>query len=283
MKFLPPSAGDTKALYSDVYRVDGHNYGSLGGASEGEARPNEQLNRIKRFIDTYATDQRAVVVEVGCGLGHLHSCHVNWMGFEYSSTAVTLAKQLYGDNLNIFEGDARELPLKSNSVDFLFSFAALEHIPEVEKAFGEIERVLKPDGIAVIAPAWNCRAWTVKKLEQRPYTDLAITEKIGKWLIPLRDNLFFRMMCCIPARTVREIKLILDRMPIALDYKELEPDFTLWDRFPHISDDDAFVSIDAHSALIYFASRRWLAISHPSFWRRFTARANEVVVKKPGL
>jgi len=283
MKFLPPTGGDTKALYSDVYRVEGHDYGGLGGAVEGETRPEEQLSRVKSYIDAYAADPHAVVVEIGCGLGHLHSCHGNWMGFEYSSTAVSLAKELHGNKLNILDGDARKLPLESNTVDFLFSFAALEHIPEVEKAFSEIERILKPGGIAVIAPAWNCRAWTVKKLEQRPYADLSISEKVGKYLIPLRNNLFFRMACSIPARLARESKLLFGRAPIPLDYKRLEPDFSLWDRFPHISDDDAFVSMDAHAALIYFASRKWQAISHPSFWKRISVRSSEIVVKKPGM
>ena len=49
------------------------------------------------------------VLEVGCGLGWLHECHPYWCGIEYSDTAAELAKINFGANLNIREGDARNL------------------------------------------------------------------------------------------------------------------------------------------------------------------------------
>ena len=211
----------------------------------------------------------------------LHKCHPNWRGFEYSSTAVELAKQLHGKSLNIFEADARHLPMPSNSVDLLFSLAALEHIPQVEKAFLEIERVIKPGGLAILGPAWNCRPWTVKKLQQRPYSELAVSEKAGKFLIPLRNNLIFRLICSVPSRVIGEGRLLLSSKGVALRYRKLEPDFKLWEKYSHISDDDAFVCLDAHAALVYFASRKWTTESHPNFARRFSCRAEVIIVRKP--
>lgn len=122
---------------------------------------------------------------------------------------------------------------------------------------------MKPGGIAVLSPAWNCRAWTVKKLQQRPFSELRFRDRVGKALIPIRENLIFRMFCALPLRMKREI-MFLSRKRVSLEYRPLTPDFSLWDRYPHIADDDAFASIDAHAALTYFASRHGKVISHPT-------------------
>ena len=272
---------ETQLFYTEIYKIDGHNYGSYDENVHNDPRIKQMLSTVSPYIEKYSLLSDASIIEIGCGFGHLNTCHPNWKGFEYSKTAVELAKRIYGNSLNIYEADARDLPLPSNSVDFLFSFAALEHIPEVEKAFSEIERVLKPNGIAVLSPAWNCRAWTVKKLEQRPYAELNWSEKMGKFLIPIRNNLLFRLICSIPSRLFREQFLLLRKKQIKLQYKKLKPDMSLWDKYEHISDDDAFVSIDAHAALVYFATRNWICDSHPTFIKRFSCRGEEIVVRKP--
>ena len=68
---------------------------------------------------------------------------------------------------------------------------------------------------------------------------------------------------------------------VKLEYMALQPDFTLWDRYPKIGDDDAFVSIDAHAALVYFCSKGWMVFSHPRLLARFSCRGEEIVVGKP--
>lgn len=268
---------NTKALYNEIYEVDGHNYGQV---DQSLTPGGDQLNLICNYVKSFGVGNRASVLEIGCGLGHLNSCHLNWRGIEFSATAVRLAKKIYGANLSIEEGDARDLPVEDDSIDFIFSFAALEHIPNVDSAFSEIERVLRPGGVAVLSPAWNCRPWTVKKLQQRPYGELTTLEKCQKFLIPIRENLLFRMLCSLPSRIRREVLLSSGRS-IELDYRALQPDFALWERYPHISDDDAFVSMDAHAALAYFCSTGWKVISHPTFLKRFSCRGEEIVVGKP--
>jgi len=274
--FIQASSFSTKKLYDEVYKIDGHDY--------GRAKLNDvstiKYDVVKKYLDQFHIDGNKIVLEIGCGIGRLHDCHPNWMGIEYSGTAVALAKQRFGQGLNIKEGDARSLPVESCSVDFLYSIATLEHVPAIELAFQEIERVLKPGGIAVLAPAWNARPWTVKKLQQRPYGELTPLERVGKFLIPVRENILFRMLCSFPARLSREVRISFGRI-IPLEYKELKPDFSLWDTYPHIADDDAFVSIDAHSALCYFVARKWGIISHPNRIQRSLCRHGEIVLQKP--
>src|SRR5262249_55223893 len=130
---------ETKHIFSESYRIvaDYHERGI--DEYKNELRPAE-LETTKRALAHWHIGPEAKVVEIGCGLGHLHGCHPNWQGFEYADTAVALGKKTYGAGLNIVEADARNLPVESNSVDFLFTFDALEHIPKVEQAFAEIER-----------------------------------------------------------------------------------------------------------------------------------------------
>lgn len=270
---------DTKRLFSDAYTAYAA-YHEKNMFRHDLRRP--QLEVVKRHLASLNIADDARVAEVGCGLGHLNVSHPNWQGFEYSDSAIALAKKIYGPQLNIVEADGRDLPVESNSVDFLFTFDALEHIPQVEKAFGEIMRTIKPNGVGYLHPAWNCRSWAVKKLEVRPYSELSLSAKIGKFLIPLRDNVLFRLVCNLPGRIIRELRLMFGDTAIPLDYRPLEPDIALWERYDRNADDDAFISMDAHAALTYFVSRGWATPSHPGFWKRFSVRAGGILVRKPG-
>jgi hypothetical protein len=167
-----------------------------------------------------------------------------------------------------------------NSVDFLFSYATFEHVPNVTAAFDEVVRVLRPGGYAWLAPAWNCRAWTVAKLLQRPYRELSIMEKFGKLLIPIRENLLVRLLQAMPARLRREASLALGR-PVSLEWRTLRPDFALIDKYGHVSDDDAFVSMDAHAALTWFVGKAFQVLSHPTIGDRLLVRSGPILVRKP--
>lgn len=275
---------DTKEIYSKIYEKDGLNY---GGFSDGTKDPNKistekyQLEKIRNYLNIYGISKNKNVIELGCGYGHNHLCHEKYKGYEYSSAAVTIGREIYGDSLNITEADARNLPIPNSTIDFLFTFDALEHIPELEKVFSEIERILKPGGYALLAPAWNCRPWTVRKIQQRPYSDLNLIEKLEKLAIPLRNNLIYRMLMAIPSRAIGEIKVAFGGKNLELKYKKLDPDFTLWDKYDHIADDDAFISIDSHSAICWFRSRGWIIESHKTLFSRFSCRGEEILIKKP--
>lgn len=268
-----------KSFYDQVYDY-GHpiNYG--GDKESFELRNRSLREPLYKWLAYLGVKKEAVVVEVGCGMGYLHECHPNWKGIEYSATAVKRAKENLDGKLNIVQGDARCLPLESGTVDFLFTFAALEHVPEVERAFQEVVRVLRPMGAALISPAWNCRPWTVKKLQIRPYSVLSPLEKIEKLLIPLRNSLFFRALMSVPLRIMREL-LYACNFEVPLQYKRLKPDLTLNESYPHISDDDAFVSIDSHAGLLFFLAKGWSTPSHKGFLRRILMRGEEIVVVKP--
>lgn len=47
-------------------------------------------------------------------------------------------------------GDVRDLPFRTDSFDAIYSMGTIEHFDETERAVGEIARVLKPGGRAII-------------------------------------------------------------------------------------------------------------------------------------
>jgi ubiquinone/menaquinone biosynthesis C-methylase UbiE len=96
-----------------------------------------------------------VVVEVGCGPGiQLASMvqagdkNLQFIGVEpaenLKNNASERVKQF--SNAKVLNGKFEELPLESNSVDYLYSLIAFHWVTDVEKAVAELDRVLKKDG-----------------------------------------------------------------------------------------------------------------------------------------
>lgn len=63
-----------------------------------------------------------------------------------------------------FQGDARFLPLKSESVDVVYSSGVLHHSTNLPKSIEEIHRVLKPGGVAYIM---LYATWSITFLQEK--------------------------------------------------------------------------------------------------------------------
>jgi SAM-dependent methyltransferase len=187
-----------------------------------------------------------VILELGCGVGALSDIHPGYIGLEFSFPAL----KKIGTPVKRINGNMEAIPLRNESVDFIFSWAAIEHVPHPEKALVEIERLLKPTGVALLRPAWNVRPWAAKALPIRRYSELNWSDRVEKATIPIRNNLAWRGLFAMPRRLVREFKF-LRRVPIEFEFRRLNP--TL-DRYTY-TDCDAFTSMDPHAAIV--TSVRW--------------------------
>ena len=212
-----------------------------------------------------------LVLELGCGRGALAAVSDRYAGADLSLPALAAA-----DASRRLCADVQRLPVRSATIAFLFSWAALEHVPNPERVLDEVERVLRPGGVALLAPAWHCRPWAAEGLEFRPYRELRPMQRARKALIPFRNALWWRALFEIPRRLAREWRL---RRAAALpfDYHRLQPNL---DRYLG-TDSDAFVSMDPHAMIAYFASRGWEVLSHPTRRARLASRHEPVVVRKP--
>jgi ubiquinone/menaquinone biosynthesis C-methylase UbiE len=97
------------------------------------------------------------LLEIGCGLGTdlmefaRHGARVTGLDLTHASVALARRRfELESMAGQFAVGDAENMPFSDNSFDVVYSFGVLHHTPDTRRAFGEVHRVLKPGGEAVI-------------------------------------------------------------------------------------------------------------------------------------
>lgn len=96
-------------------------------------------------------------LDVGCGSGQnmrlLSRYSECVVGLDRSPVALKLAAQ---EKLPIMRADAQAIPLPDGSVDLLSALDVIEHLEDDLAALREFRRVLKPDGLLLLAvPAYR--------------------------------------------------------------------------------------------------------------------------------
>lgn len=271
---------DSKNFYDALYDPNGTNYGAFNEAEPSNISSRELMLRDRTILywNKFCNPDQ-LALEIGASTGGLSTLFKNWIGLEYSPVAVALAKRRFGENINILQSDAQNLDLESELADFIYSWATLEHVENPDLAFKEIHRVLKPGAVACLKPAWNCRESRVLKLKFREYVDLSVWLKIRKFLLFLSNNFWIRALFLVP---IRLSKLLINIKGSQLDlrYKCLTPSNKLIEKYGHEADDDAFSSFDIVDAILFFKSRGYEIISHPSFLKKLFARGSTLIVRK---
>jgi ubiquinone/menaquinone biosynthesis C-methylase UbiE len=94
-------------------------------------------------------------LEIGSGTGYF-SLNLLQLGMIQSLTATDISAGMLKRLANTAEGlgleveteqtEAEELPFEDESFDLVFGHAVLHHIPDLDKAFAEFRRVLRPGG-----------------------------------------------------------------------------------------------------------------------------------------
>jgi SAM-dependent methyltransferase len=79
------------------------------------------------------------------------------LALEYGADGAEVAKER---GLDVVRADARSLPIGSGSMGLVVAFDILEHIEEDHVAAGEIFRVLRPGGTALIAVPCDMSLWS---------------------------------------------------------------------------------------------------------------------------
>jgi SAM-dependent methyltransferase len=97
------------------------------------------------------------VLEVGCGVGtdgaQFARAGAVYAGIDASYAAVRLARarfELDGLSGEFKHGSATDLPFEDDSFDLVYAHGVLHHIADTEGAVGEVRRVLRPGGTALV-------------------------------------------------------------------------------------------------------------------------------------
>jgi ubiquinone/menaquinone biosynthesis C-methylase UbiE len=115
------------------------------------------IKKIEQLFQNIDLSTIQDVLEVGCGAGMLanylaEKYQMKVTGTDVDAEQIELAKEYHrGSNrLNFLPADATDLPIKDSEFDLVLSFMVMHHISNWKKAFEEIDRVLKPEGIFII-------------------------------------------------------------------------------------------------------------------------------------
>jgi SAM-dependent methyltransferase len=119
---------------------------------------------IREFAD-FERGRGKEVLEVGVGAG---TDFVNWVrngafatGIDLTEEGVTLTRErlaLEGLQARVEVADAERLPFADGTFDIVYSYGVLHHSPDTKRAIGEVLRVLRPGGTALVmvyhVPSW---------------------------------------------------------------------------------------------------------------------------------
>jgi SAM-dependent methyltransferase len=124
----------------------------------GERVSQAQMSRFyQRYIWAGSFCKDKNVLEVACGtgpgLGYLASVSNFLTAGDYSPDVLAVAKAHYGDRIQLHEFDAQAIPFADASFDVIILFEALYYLPDPDIFFAECRRLLRPDGVLLLATA----------------------------------------------------------------------------------------------------------------------------------
>lgn len=210
-------------------------------------------------------------LEVGCGIGIFAQRVPEYVGLDYSLNAL-LAEGFEDYDRVCASGHC--LPFQDAQFQLIFSLNTYEHVPKLDEAFRELDRVLKPSGYVILKPAWNCCQYNCDGVGHFPYSQLSVRNRVIKRALPLLRARLYKLMTRVPPRIFYEF---LALRPHRLRYRELRPRFDL---FCKVADAEAFSSVDPFHAIRWFRSHGYTCLSHSSAVRRVLAGHDIVVMQK---
>jgi SAM-dependent methyltransferase len=234
-----------------------------------KAEDHPAYNTLKIFIETYSLKEKKCL-EIGSSGGGFQDMVIDYYGTDISKELA----QYYHKPYKVAEGHS--YPFENESFDAIWTIYVYEHIPHIQKALKEIERLLKPGGVVLFLPAWQCRVWAADGYPVRPFSDFGLKGKLVKLSIPIRNSIIWRSLYIFPKRLYRHLKFIFGYRYKNLMYKKIFPNYTTF----YMSDSDACNHIDPHDAILWFESNNFRCLSNPMHVRAFLVRTGALVFKK---
>jgi tRNA (uracil-5-)-methyltransferase TRM9 len=165
-------------------------------SKEWDISRNTPSRRKLLFLRSLKKGQK--ILDLGCGNGLLipgvMSKGAVYTGSDISNKLIAIAKKRYKKEVKekkvrFVIADAVKLPFKNNSFDMAVSFSVLHHIPSEDlriKFFKEINRVVKPGGMAVVSVwnllnPWPLERFKIKEQLKHPRPDMDTDDVLMPW------------------------------------------------------------------------------------------------------
>ena len=149
---------DLKSIFNKSESKDNSsfiNYLDINDQNFTKAAYFAHTNNSTPFNELFPNDlENKIVLEIGCGLG-FHTELLSYrckkvISIDLSEYAIEVTKkrlQIKGiKNVDLYLGSATSIPLENESVDYVWSWGVIHHIPDSEKVIAEIRRILKKRG-----------------------------------------------------------------------------------------------------------------------------------------
>lgn len=255
---------DYKSFYDERrHETYAHDYHKL------RAEDHSHYSDLKAFIDRFQLQDKKCL-EIGSSGGFFQDMVDDYWG---TDIAENLAKY-YHKPYRVASGS--HYPFENEMFDAIWTITVYEHIPELQEALLEIKRLLKPGGVVLFAPAWQCRAWAADGYAVRPYSDFGWKGKLIKASIPIRNSIIWRSLFIFPKRFVRHLLFLLGYRFKEIRYRKLKANYDIY----WTSDSDACNSIDPHDAILWFLSHGFECLSHPTHLSAFFVRTGALIFRK---
>ncbi|MBU6235217.1 MAG: methyltransferase domain-containing protein [Alphaproteobacteria bacterium] len=124
----------------------------------GDEISAEQLQRLCNryyWAGSYAEGKDTIEIAcgAGAGLGYLASVAWSVQGCDISDEVLKNPRAHYGTRIRIDTADAAKLPYADASADVALIFEAIYYLPDVDAFMAEMKRILRKDGVLLIATA----------------------------------------------------------------------------------------------------------------------------------
>jgi ubiquinone/menaquinone biosynthesis C-methylase UbiE len=153
----PEHIKDVNTRYHDAAADE---YDAKWGIDFGDTGQEQVLRKLVKALGGREGEKFGDGLEIGSGTGYF-SLNLLQLGAIERLTATDISPGMLKRLSNTAAGlglevetvrtEAEQLPLADESFDIVFGHAVLHHIPDLEKAFAEFRRVLRPGGTIVFA------------------------------------------------------------------------------------------------------------------------------------
>jgi len=127
----------------------------------GRSAPPSFHDYHTRIAATFARGPLERVLVVGCNTGHECKAFVELNAARIDGLDVVrnTGQGFSHARVSYLRSSAECIAVRDDTYDLVYSYATMEHVPDIEAAFKECARVTRPGGIiySLAAPLWNSR------------------------------------------------------------------------------------------------------------------------------
>jgi ubiquinone/menaquinone biosynthesis C-methylase UbiE len=154
------SADEIREVNTRYHDVAAAGYDTKWGIDFGEVGRSQVLGKLRKALGSEVDRGYARSLEIGAGTGYF-SLNLLQAGAVGDATCTDISPGMLraladnaarlGLDVTAVRADAESLPFADESFDLVVGHAVLHHLPDLQKAFGEFHRVLRPGGRIVFA------------------------------------------------------------------------------------------------------------------------------------